>query len=631
MKKIISSLILAFTVICLLSINAFAASDSGRFSANIKPVKNEYSKGEEIEFYSDISNTSFDDLHSVVFEAAPSDSKGLFTAGINNKSYESFMGGENQKTTLSLCEEDDILEIGSTIAGISALIFSVYAFFIKKYYPIATIFITVSLIFTSAFASFPTQLERLNFARETENLGSYSVIYDGEEYSFDINVSYEKPNTQEAEIKILGKAAEETFIEADASLKGNPKSGIIFASNGQIEDFKGYVFAADIKNDYVYIYSSVGGDYDLIASKAFDVPEKCKMRLEYGRTALKAYIIDGKESSHLVFDLPITSYYGSYYGIQSCQGNIKNVTVGEYHQTFDVETYTNPVKDNAPDPYILKHNGMYYLYATNMPDYGFEVFVSNDLVNWESAGVCAKKGDIIGNGGFWAPEVYCKNGKFYMLYTADEYLGIAISDSPTGPFVKTSDNFVISDFFCIDGNLLFDDNGSVYLYFSKVIKDGNNSCQQIWGCKMNDDLLSVDRSTLTCLLTPNGWESKTDEGPFVIKHGGTYYLTYSGNAYSDKEYSVGYATSNSPLGKFKKYEQNPILKYTAYSRGPGHHCFIMSPDDSEMFIAYHCHKSSTELHPRGLYIDRVEFTENNGNEILYVYGPTVTPQSMPSK
>lgn len=83
--------------------------------------------------------------------------------------------------------------------------------------------------------------------------------------------------------------------------------------------------------------------------------------------------------------------------------------------------------------------------------------------------MCAKKGDIIGDSGFWAPEVYERNGKFYMLYTAQEFLAMAVSDSPTGPFTKTSDEFIISDYRAIDGNILFDDDGSIYLYFSADI------------------------------------------------------------------------------------------------------------------------------------------------------------------
>ena len=39
---------------------------------------------------------------------------------------------------------------------------------------------------------------------------------------------------------------------------------------------------------------------------------------------------------------------------------------------------------------------------------------------------------------------------------------------------------------------------------------------------------------------------------YVVKHGDTYYLMYSGNGATDTWYAVGYATSKSPLGPFEK-------------------------------------------------------------------------------
>lgn len=633
-KKFASSLLLSVIAICLLSINSFAVSQPGRFSSNINSAKDDYSKGEEIEFYAEISNDSYNDLYSVVFEATPSDDKGLFTAGINNQTFKCFPAGDKQKMSFSLCEESNILETGAAIAGISALLFSVYAFFIKKYYSVATIYITLSLIFTSVFSSFTIQPERLNFSRETETLGIYSVNYDGEEYSFKLQVSYEKPKKQsEFKDKMLGVAEDNSYIEANFSFKRDDRCGIIFSAESEDfspEKINGYLFLADRKINEARIYSCEGGKYTLIASKPFEIPEICKLRVEYTASALKAYIFGNNSDVYPIFDLPFTST-GKFYGVRSIRDNFDNAATGKLKNLPTAATYTNPVKANMPDPYILKYDGTYYLYGTDMPGSGFGVYTSQDLVNWQPAGVCAKKGEILGNDGFWAPEVYYANNQFYMLYTADEFLCMAVSKSPTGPFVKTSDNYIFSDFLSIDGNLLFDDDGSVYLYFSKVIKDSGRPQQQIWGCKMNDDLLSADRSTLTHLTSASEWEGRTNEGPFVIKHNGIYYLSYSGNAYTSEDYSVGYATAKSPLGKFIKYKQNPILMHDRYVFGPGHHCFVMSPDDSEMFIVYHSHKSESEVHPRNLCIDRIKFIkDDSGNEIMSVYGPTITPQPMPS-
>ena len=50
------------------------------------------------------------------------------------------------------------------------------------------------------------------------------------------------------------------------------------------------------------------------------------------------------------------------------------------------------------------------------------------------------------------------------------------------------------------------------------------------------------------------------EGPSVLKKEGIYYLIYSANHFESKNYGVGYATSDSPMGPWKKYEENPILQ-----------------------------------------------------------------------
>lgn len=129
---------------------------------------------------------------------------------------------------------------------------------------------------------------------------------------------------------------------------------------------------------------------------------------------------------------------------------------------------------------MLKYNNTYYVYCTTenslpafTPEYpffetykdghdGIEVHTAKDLINWENKGYCLEKGNNVwGTHGFWAPEVSYYNGKFYMVYTADEHIAIAVSDSPLGPFEKHSDGFLIDER-TIDGHLFFDDNGDVF-------------------------------------------------------------------------------------------------------------------------------------------------------------------------
>ena len=123
---------------------------------------------------------------------------------------------------------------------------------------------------------------------------------------------------------------------------------------------------------------------------------------------------------------------------------------------------------------------------------------------------------------------------------------------------------------------------------------------------------------------------RINEGPFMLKKDGLYYLTYSGSHFESPNYGCGYAVSDDPLKGFEKYEYNPIMQSNSLVKGAGHHCITTSPDGTEMFMVYHCHNNTTTTEPRRLCIDRIQFTEENGVTVLEVKGPTVTPQSIPS-
>ena len=88
------------------------------------------------------------------------------------------------------------------------------------------------------------------------------------------------------------------------------------------------------------------------------------------------------------------------------------------------------------DPFILLHDGIYYAYGTHHPR-GIEYYTSNDLKKWHYGGVALHRNNSYGERWFWAPEVYYVEGKFYMYYTAEERICVAVADSPKGPFKQT--------------------------------------------------------------------------------------------------------------------------------------------------------------------------------------------------
>ena len=294
------------------------------------------------------------------------------------------------------------------------------------------------------------------------------------------------------------------------------------------------------------------------------------------------------------------------------------------------------------DPFVLREGEAYYLYVTgNVPgvrEPGIGVWRSRDLVHWEGP-VGAKNGyalaaqDSWGDRGFWAPEVVPYRGQYYMFYTVQEHLAVATARDPRGPFVQTKKEPLHRDTREIDPHVFIDDDGKKYFYFVRFDK-GN----VLYGAQLADDLLSVqDETTRFLLRASQPWEDLDDfkgtisEGPFVLKHKGLYYLTYSANHYQSDHYAVGYATSKHPLGPYTKSPHNPILQATDEVHGPGHHSFVLSPSGQELFIVYHTHYSTEHVGPRKLAIDRAKFVADpeGGPDRLVVDGPTVERQPMP--
>lgn len=312
------------------------------------------------------------------------------------------------------------------------------------------------------------------------------------------------------------------------------------------------------------------------------------------------------------------------------------------NEKWDVEKETvscfNNLKGLVPDcadPYILNHEGNYYLYGTGGKK-GIRVYQSDNLANWSGAvgatdGFALDSSDVWGNHSFWAPEVYFLDGKFYMFYSVMEHLAIAESESPLGPFIQKEKKPLHLDTKEIDSHLFIDTDGKTYLYFVRFT--GGN---EIWMAEMLDDLSGIKEQTLTrCFGASEPWErtkkepvARVAEGPFVLKHNNLYYLFYSANHFRSQDYAVGYAISESPSGPFRKYENNPILIGDGKAIfGTGHHSFFKS-NSGQMYIVYHSHKSGEDVQPRITCLDRCGFEKDDRNkpDKFVVYGPTTTPQ-----
>ena len=261
------------------------------------------------------------------------------------------------------------------------------------------------------------------------------------------------------------------------------------------------------------------------------------------------------------------------------------------------------------DPFVLLHDGAYYMYATGTGGAdGFKVWKASVLgAEWTDCGHCYTVTDAsFGYKNFWAPEVRRRSdGKFVMHYTAQSKekdslrIGVAVADSPLGPFVDAAPQNPMFDFgwAAIDAHCFTDEDGTSYLYYvrdvSENIRDGVRY-SDIYASRLDESLTRLVTEPKLVLEPSQEWETRQskewrwNEGPFVHKHDGKYYLTYSANCFNCKYYGVGYAVANGPFGPFVKAEENPILEQDERMSGPGHNA-LFKDKNGELWNAFHIH------------------------------------------
>ena len=100
----------------------------------------------------------------------------------------------------------------------------------------------------------------------------------------------------------------------------------------------------------------------------------------------------------------------------------------------------------------------------------------------------------------------------------------------------------------------------------------------------------------------DGWDSSILETAGIFKDFGTYYLYYHATG-EGPGYQVGVATSNHPLGPFKKHDGNPILKLGAEGSWENMHVAnaIIIKEGLDKYFMWYCGKNTHEKDPEGAF------------------------------
>ena len=258
------------------------------------------------------------------------------------------------------------------------------------------------------------------------------------------------------------------------------------------------------------------------------------------------------------------------------------------------------------DPEVMysHQTNRYYIYSTTdgTPGWGgwfFTCFSSEDLTNWryESMNLNLPRDTRWASGNAWAPAIEEKlvDGKYkYFFYYSGETghgkaIGVAVSDSPTGPFHDIGHPIVDKrpvgqrNGQQIDVDVFTDpDTGKSYLFW------GNG---YMAGAELNDDMLSIKEETVR-LMTPRGGTLQDyayREAPYVFKRNGIYYFLWSVDDTGSPNYHVAYGTSDQPLGPIQVAELPVVLIQDPANEiyGPAHNSVLQIPGRDEWYIVYH--------------------------------------------
>lgn len=200
---------------------------------------------------------------------------------------------------------------------------------------------------------------------------------------------------------------------------------------------------------------------------------------------------------------------------------------------------SNPiVKDIfTADPAALVDNGRVYVYVgkDEAPVGGKEyvmnewrVYSSCDMKKWTDHGSPLRYSTFKWAGrDAWASDIVKRNGKYYFYSTVDhaalksKAIGVAVSDSPTGPFVDARGTALITNDMTketpipwddIDPAVFIDDDGQAYLYWGNTVMKY---------ARLKPNMIEIDGPIHTVGL------DNFVEAAYLHKRKGTYYLSYS--------------------------------------------------------------------------------------------------------
>jgi hypothetical protein len=277
--------------------------------------------------------------------------------------------------------------------------------------------------------------------------------------------------------------------------------------------------------------------------------------------------------------------------------SIKHIDFNELAKTAISQPLVSNIYTADPSAHVF--NGKIYIYPSHDIDAGIPFNDNGDHFGMEDYHVISMESvtsEAIDNGlalhvddvpwaerQMWAPDAAHKNGKYYLYFPAKRangifQIGVAISDSPIGPFLPEPE--AIKGSYTIDPAIFEDEDGKYYMYFGgiwggQLQKYRNNKYAEeneeplaneaalgpIVALLADDMKEFAEEPKEIKILDENGEEilagdnkRRFFEASWVHKYNGKYYFSYS----TGDTHFICYAIGDNPYGPFTN--QGIILK-----------------------------------------------------------------------
>jgi GH43 family beta-xylosidase len=273
-------------------------------------------------------------------------------------------------------------------------------------------------------------------------------------------------------------------------------------------------------------------------------------------------------------------------------------------------TFTNPIAEGA-DPWVVQHAGHYY-WCSSGSNRSIVVSRSDRLTSlgekftvWRAPETGPHSREI------WAPELHHLDGRWYIYVGASDgknknHRTIVLesaTDDPTSNYAFKGELYTgdhldtkTDNRWAIDATIL-ELKGKRYVIWSGWEDERDEQWLYIatlsnpWTVSSNRVRLAANNDYLWERVNENTTGRGLAEAPEVIVRHGRVFVTYSCSGSWQPSYKLGLLTLSAdgdPMNPaaWTKSPQ-PVFQRTGQTLGPGHNCFVTSPDGREDWLVYH--------------------------------------------